>query len=218
MAILGSSDLWSDFFPDELIPDILAMVIRVWEEFIQPSAYEHEVHITRRFRSALEQYKDLKRLPLRIDREVPVDDLDNAVELGRVDLRLTHGFRSDVYFAFECKRLRVVSRKGRVSNLAGEYVLSGMMRFIGLDAQYARTMNKGGMIGYIMDGLSSEAMTAVNKQLKNYHEKLRMVGENSLSQSSQMEHPLIRETLHQFSDDLFTIHHVFLPSCKVPKL
>lgn len=125
MAILGSAELWADFFPDELIPDILAMVVEVWAEFTQPSTNEHEVPITMRFRAALEQYKDLKRLPLRIDREAPVDDLENAAELGRVDLRLTHGYRSDVYFAFECKRLNVISSKGTVSSLAGEYVSQG---------------------------------------------------------------------------------------------
>jgi hypothetical protein len=74
MAILGSAELWADIFPDELIPDILAMVVDVWAEFTQPSTNEHEVPITMRFRAALEQYKDLKRLPLRIDRESPVDD------------------------------------------------------------------------------------------------------------------------------------------------
>jgi hypothetical protein len=211
MAILGSPDLWSDFFPDDLIPDILAMVVDVWEEFTQPSDNEHEVNITKRFRSALEQYKDLKRLPLRIDREIPIDHLDNAVELGRVDLRLTHGYRSDVYFAFECKRLRVSSGKGKVSNLAEEYVSSGMMRFIGSDAQYARTLEQGGMIGYVMDGQTPKAMKAVNDKVKEHHEKLWVFDENGLGQSSKLKHDLIRETLHRFSDRLFTIHHIFLP-------
>ena len=29
MAIIGSTDLWSNFFPDDLIPDILNMVLEV---------------------------------------------------------------------------------------------------------------------------------------------------------------------------------------------
>jgi hypothetical protein len=193
------------------------MVVEVWEEFIHPSANEHEVDITKRFRSALEQYKDLKRLPLRIDREIPVDDLENAVELGRVDLRLTHGYRSDVYFAFECKRLRVSSSKGTISNLAKEYVSSGMMRFIGSDAQYARTLEQGGMIGYVMDGQTAKAMTAVDNKIKKHHKDLCMLDENGLGQSSRLKHDLIRETLHQFTDRLFTIHHVFLAKREVPK-
>jgi hypothetical protein len=118
MAIVGGTDLWADFFPDDLIPDILDMVIEVWSSFVKPSSHEHEVPITKRFRSSLEDYKDLKRLPVRIDRETPVDNLNTAEELGRIDLRLTHGYRSNVYFAFECKRLNVISKSGRIRSLA----------------------------------------------------------------------------------------------------
>jgi hypothetical protein len=33
MAIIGNADLWSNFFPDDLIPDILNMVLDVWNVF-----------------------------------------------------------------------------------------------------------------------------------------------------------------------------------------
>ena len=217
MAILGSAELWTDFFPDELIPDILVMVLEVWADFAKSNHNEHEFHITKRFRSALEQYKDLKRLPLRIDREVSIDDLGNASELGRVDLRLTHGYRSDVYFAFECKRVNVINEKGKLSSLATEYVENGMMRFIGMDAQYARTLHQGGMIAYVMDGNVKKAMGAINKKIKECQIKLQMTSHSSLSFSSNVKNDLLKETLHEFSDRSFTIHHVFLPNCDNPQ-
>jgi hypothetical protein len=105
MAIIGNAELWSNFFPDDLIPDILNMVLEVWDVFRTNCGETHEVPITKRFRSHLEQYKDLKMLPIRIDREAIVDDINKESEIGRIDLRLTHGYRSEVYFAFECKRL-----------------------------------------------------------------------------------------------------------------
>ena len=126
MAIIGSADLWSNFFPDDLIPDILNMVLDVWNVFKYNCDETHEVPITKRFRSHLEQYKDLKMLPIRIDREAIVDDINTESEIGRIDLRLTHGYRSEVYFAFECKRLNVIDKNGRTSTLAKEYVMNGM--------------------------------------------------------------------------------------------
>jgi hypothetical protein len=48
MAILGSAEDWADFFPDELIPDILVMVLEVWADFAKSNHNEHEVHITKR--------------------------------------------------------------------------------------------------------------------------------------------------------------------------
>jgi hypothetical protein len=96
--------------------------------------------------------------------------------------------------------------------LAGEYVSNGMVRFIGPDAQYSRTLHQGGMIGYVMDGKASTAITAVNNQLKKHCEKLCMTSESSLSPSVKFENDLVRETLHQFSDRFFTIYHIFLPN------
>jgi hypothetical protein len=210
MAIIGSADLWADFFPDDLIPKILDMVLDVWSSFTKPAFDEHEVQITKRFRAWLEQYKDLKRLPVRIDREVPIDDLERAEELGRIDLRLTHGYRSDVYFAFECKRLNIIRNNGSTESLAKDYVVDGMMRFMGSTPQYARGLTQGGMIGYVMNNKVENAIDAVDKRVRNHYSELQMESSTGLSPSSRSSNDLIKESLHHLESREFTLHHVFL--------
>jgi len=213
MTIFGSADVWAEFFPDDLIPDILNMVVVVWSSFTKPNFNDHEVPITKRFRSSLEQYKDLKMLPIRIDREVPVDNLDTAQELGRIDLRLTHGYRSDVYFAFECKRLNVSTEGGKLlASLAGEYAgVNGMMRFVGSEPQYGKSLKQGGMIGYVMNGKTANAIKSVDKQVKKHHIDLQMKSSDGLSSSSRLSKSCIKETSHHLPDVKFMLHHVFLP-------
>jgi hypothetical protein len=212
MAIIGSADLWSNFFPDDLIPDILNMVLEVWDVFKTNCNETHEVPITKRFRAHLEQYKDLKMLPIRIDREVPVDDISTEKELGRIDLRLTHGYRSDVYFAFECKRLNVVDKNGTTNSLASDYVGDdGMKRFVGVTPKYANGLKQGGMIGYVMNGKTLTAIKAVDKQIMKNYIDLQMKSPNGLSSSSISSNGLIKESLHHLPNQEFTIHHVFLP-------
>lgn len=211
MAVLGDASLWADYFPDDLIPEILDMILKVWAGFIKPNLNDHEVPITKRFRASLEQYKDFNKLPFRIDREVPIDDLNQAEELGRIDLRLTHGYLSHVYFAFECKRLNVCSSKGKVSSLAKDYVMSGMIRFVGSDPQYSIGLTQGGMIGYVMNRNTRTAIQAVHKQVKKEWSSLQMKTSCGLQTSSlKPNEDSIKETLHHLSNREFTIHHVFL--------
>jgi hypothetical protein len=150
-------------------------------------------------------------LPVRIDREVPVDDLAKAEEIGRIDLRLTHGYRSDVYFAFECKRLNIISKNGKISSLANEYVVSGMARFVGSNPQYARSLTQGGMIGYVMNGKTANAIKAVDKQVKKHYIDLQMTSASGLGSSSRSLKNLVKESLHNLPHQKFTLHHVFLP-------
>ena len=211
MAIIGNADLWSNFFPNDLIPDILNMVLDVWNVFKDNCDETLEVPITKRFRSHLEQYKDLKMLPIRIDREAIVDDISTEKEIGRIDLRLTHGYRSEVYFAFECKRLNVVDKNSRTSSLAKEYVMNGMTRFVGSEPQYAIGLKQGGMIGYVMNGITDKAITAVNKQIKTHYIDLQMKSSKGLNPSSRLFNSLLKESLHYLPSQEFIIHHVFLP-------
>lgn len=211
MAIIGNADLWSNFFPNDLIPDILNMVLDVWNVFKDNCDETLEVPITKRFRSHLEQYKDLKMLPIRIDREAIVDDISTEKEIGRIDLRLTHGYRSEVYFAFECKRLNVVDKNSRTSSLAKEYVMNGMTRFVGSEPQYAIGLKQGGMIGYVMNGITDKAITAVNQQIKTHYIDLQMKSSKGLNPSSRLFNSLLKESLHYLPSQEFIIHHVFLP-------
>jgi len=64
--VIGDSEMWSDMFPKDLIPRVLDLITNTWDTFGKPGPAEHEVPITRRFKHALKQAKDMQRLPVRI--------------------------------------------------------------------------------------------------------------------------------------------------------
>jgi len=209
MATIGSP---KDFLKiDDFIPDILEMVLDAWTNFVKPLSNDHEVPTTRKFRLKLLQQRDLKNLPLKIEREVSIDDPETGKEIGRIDLCLTYDHRSGVYFAFECKRLNVIDKNSRTSSLAKEYVMKGMTRFVGSEPQYSIGLKQGGMIGYVMNGKIDTAIASVNKQVKDNYIDLQMKSPNGLNPSSRLTNKFLRESLHHLPNQEFTIHHVFLP-------
>jgi len=209
VAIVGDASLWADVFPDRLIPNILELVVKTWQRFQKPRSLDHEVPISRRFREALRRGKDLYELPFTIWPESSETDPDTGKEIGRIDIRFLHGWRESVYFAFECKRLRIPYNTGMRPN-TGEYVgASGMMRFI--TGQYGKGLLSGGMIGYVMDGNLSAAVPAVKKTIDKNREDLRLIFGSSLDFSSMMPRKqAVKETRHDLTKREFTIHHVFL--------
>jgi hypothetical protein len=212
--IVGDASMWSDTFPEDLIPRILELVIETWLPFPKPASSDHEVPITRRFKHALKQAKDFRRLPLRIEREPAEDDPGTGEELGRIDLKFLPAVSAleEVYFAFECKRLNATV-KGTRRTLASEYVTEGMMRFV--TGQYASSVNSGGMLGYVLDGKSDEATTSVGQNIASRRTELRMSASADLERSAlHPDNPSIRRTDHARSAQReFRIHHIFLGCC-----
>ena len=213
MAFIGDPDPWAGIFPQGLIPNILHLVVSVWAGFTKPKPYEHEVPITRRFRAALVQEKNVQRkLPVRILREVVEDDLKTGDELGRIDMVFlsSQSCREDVYFAFECKRLNVIFETG-LDTLASKYVSKGVMRFI--NEQYASEMVAGGMIGYVMNNDLDGAIKAVHNSIKNQSKNLMTKSLAGLTDSSFWPtDKQIKESYHYLRNNRrFVIHHVFLP-------
>jgi hypothetical protein len=205
----GDVDLWADTFPHQLIPRILDLVWQTWESFSKPLPNDREVPITRRFKRALIDAKDYRRLPIRIERELVEDDPFSGEELGRIDLKISpaQSAREQVFFAFECKRLNAVENSRR-RTLASEYVLQGMMRFI--TGQYAASMHHGGMIGYVLDGHCDEAVLFVENGIRRQQAQLRLRGASELGNSSLCpDKRLIRETFHALPRP-FVLHHLFL--------
>jgi hypothetical protein len=209
MAVIGNPNLWANTFPDDLIPKILDLVVSAWKTFIKPAHDENEVNITSKFRSSLINLKDFRQLPVTIQREIPEDDLQTGKERGRIDLRFTHGYREDIYFAFECKRLNKIDSKNKINSLAPEYVKEGMMRFV--IGKYASSVDKGGMIGYVMNGNTDTAIRAVNRNINNNKESLKISNPNALCSSSLRPDSLeIKETKHELDNRNFMIYHIFL--------
>jgi hypothetical protein len=209
MIVLGDSDIWSDTFPEDLVPRLLELVTDTWQGFEKPSVGELEVPITRRFKHALKQAKDFKRLPVRIEREPAEDDPETGMERGRIDLKFLPAFsaREEVYFAFECKRLNAI-QDGRRRTLAPEYVAQGMLRFV--TGQYAASMRHGGMIGYVLDGECTTAIRLVEENVKRRVVELKMEAPGGLARSSlRASDEMARETIHKLPRE-FRLHHLFL--------
>ena len=209
MSFSGDPELWADLFPDGLIPEILDFVVGSWKTFPQPAPADLEVPITKRFCAHLRSRKKPQLHLFNIQSES--DELAQGTgDLpGRIDLRLIHGYREEVYFALECKRLNVVAN-GKRSSLAGEYVEEGMARFV--TGKYAGGLDKGGMLGYVMDGRLDVAIQAVRTAIEARRDKLKMDGKATLAPSSlRPGHKQVRETRHRQNGKPFTIHHVFVP-------
>jgi hypothetical protein len=130
-------------------------------------------------------------------------------QLGRLDLRFIQGFRRKVYFSIECKRLRINLPKG-FNALSKEYVIEGMYRYF--NGQYAQELDKGGMLGYVMDGNCNEAIKDVQKAIEKQRLDLYMQDNETLKDSTCIISRQVKETLHKYGpNEKFTIYHLFLP-------
>ena len=208
MAIIGNASLWADLFPDHLVPDILGLVVTTLQRFKKPLAQCLRV-VLFRFREELVREKSNRELPFSIWPESSETNPETGKEIGRIDIRFLHGYREDVYFAFECKRLRVPYKSGIRSN-ASEYVgVDGMMCFI--TGKYGKALVSGGMIGYVMD---SDVITAIQSVKKAIHRNctiLCLVRNTGLSSCSIMSNEqIIKETRHNLPNRRFTIYHIFV--------
>ena len=118
------------------------------------------------------------------------------------------------YFSFECKRLSVHFSSG-FETLAGKYVTEGMYRYF--DGRYARDLDKGGMLGYVMDGNIEEAIEDIQKAVEKRRSNLYMQENETLKASSCITSKQVKETTHKYGpNERFTIYHIFLPMNIVP--
>lgn len=208
MSVGGDPSLWSDLVPEGLIPQIIALVLEGWDSFKKPGRDDWEVPITKRFCCWVRGHKDRSHLPFNIWWESPELDAASGQELGRIDLRFCHGFREDVYFAFECKRLNVVDRAGRRRTLATKYVQDGMMRFV--EGKYAKGLDKGGMLGYVMDGDVPAAVDAVANSIIRQRADLKIKDGGLEPSSIRPADARVRETRHSLHRRRFVLHHLFV--------
>ena len=208
MGYAGNPHLWADIFPDGLVPRIVDLVLESWQTFRKPRPTELEVPITKRFCVHLRARKDRSRAPFTIWTESEELDPESGELLGRIDLRLVHGHRERVYFALECKRLNVVAKRRR-SSLARKYVEEGMTRFI--TGQYAGGLDKGGMLAYVMDGKTADAIASVKQAIDSRRDSLALKQGTSLSACALRPNARqVKETNHIPAGSPFVIYHLFV--------
>lgn len=207
-SITGDNSAWADFFPEKLIPQIIELIVRSWEQFKKPQLTDYEEPITRRFREFLRKNKNSKKLPLTIWPESSETDPISGKEIGRIDLRFISGHREEVYFAFECKRLRYPNTSGNIIPNTGEYVgKDGMMCFV--TGKYSKRLTSGGMIGYVLDGELLKAQQAVKKFIEKKASKLCLIAGTTLMPYPKAPN-VASETKHNISNRNFTLYHLFL--------
>lgn len=211
MSIVGDSSQFVDLFPDEFIPDILQLVVSTWKKFYKdrPSGREERVNIW--FGEKLDREKErLDCFPFRVYYE-KIIPTDTGKTKGRIDISFdpTYTTKRKVYFAFECKYLRI-RNNSKIKTNTDKYVgKDGMMCFI--TEQYSEDLPAGGMIGYVMDGEITLAIQSVKNAIDKKRIKLCMTSEGSLSPSSIFpDESLVKETIHNLPTRSFTIHHIFL--------
>lgn len=209
MSVHGDVSSFSDFFPDGLVPDILELVVTCWKAFLKPKPTDLEVPISRRFTAALRREKASQELPFSIWPESSEADSETGEEIGRIDIRFLPGHREDIYFAFECKRLRFPGNPKMIPGTSKYVGNEGIMRFV--TGKYGKGLTDGGMIGYVMDGRTALAILSVRNLIEKKRGELCLSEGTSLGTSTILpKEKTIKETLHDFSDRQFTIHHVFL--------
>ncbi len=211
MNIIGTFDDFADSFPPNLLPWVFHEIFKEWNNFLRTPRNPLENRITKPFIGHLQSCQENRQLPFWFDPNIKLVDASQDTEIGELDIRVMHGKRPKVFFAFECKRLNVV-HKGKYSSQAGKYVgEEGMGCF--LSGQYDGGSDCGGMIGYVIDNDVKKAISAINKALEVYKSSLRIKPPVKLKMSSMLNEKECScyETVHIKAKNNFTIYHVLLP-------
>jgi len=210
MNIIGNFDLFADTFPPSLLPWVFRTVFKEWNNFPRTNRNPLENRITKPFVGHLQSCQETRQLPFTFEALVKLVEAEKDTEVGELDIRVMHGKRSKVFFAFECKRLNLVN-KGKYASLVGEYVgEDGMGCF--LSGKYDGGGDCGGMIGYVMDNDVKRAIVAINKALVRYKDALRIKPPLKLKKSFLFtEKESCYETVHMKIENDFTIYHLILP-------
>jgi hypothetical protein len=210
VSIIGASTEWADLI-DPMVPDILRLVVATWEEMPSPGGNDKEDDITIALSRALRQNRAARSLMFTIDTQVFELEPAAGAELGRQDIVFRPLIpREDIYFCLESKRLNVI-KDGKLRTYASEYVTRGMLRFV--TGQYSKAVRHGGMIGYVLDGNVSDAITNVETNIQTHHISLCMTAPGSLQSSTVLAGDArARETHHQrsYETTVFRIHHLFM--------
>lgn len=214
MNVVGASDEWIELL-ERMVPDILRLVVDVWDALPKPFSDDKEDRITEVLCRALRNNRTVRDLPFYI--EIQVVELDPAPgqELGRLDIAfkptaIPGAPDESIYFCLECKRLNVVIN-GHKRPGGSEYVTHGMARFV--NGQYASAVRHGGMLGYVLDGDLAGAIKNVESNVKSQHVALGMESPGILHPSSALtEATTARVSLHNRAGESvpFRIHHLFV--------
>ncbi|MCU7940759.1 MAG: hypothetical protein KZQ64_04735 [gamma proteobacterium symbiont of Bathyaustriella thionipta] len=150
---IGTSSLWLRNLKD-IDHELMKCVERVWPTVIKRlKQTEREDDITKRLVNLLRKDRAICNLGF-LNIHFKLDEKDKFGDFttkGILDMALFLGQDHERYIAYECKRLNIVTDKGkRIASLAGPYVEEGVVRYA--TAKYSEKLPYGCMMGYVMDG------------------------------------------------------------------
>ena len=209
MSIIGDSERWAVALLDAY-GTVAAVVETVWPACrVGFHARRTENYITRRLVRRIRRDERIRDSFLQVEsqRELLDDDPDTDTgPQGYLDISILFWVgRDNLCLAIECKRLNVINKRGERDSLAQEYVRKGMMRFV--NGQYAPDLALGGMIGYVMDGDTEFAFSAVRAKIQADATPLSC----DLNRSRDLAPPRSFVTAHDRSPVPIDLMHVLLP-------
>lgn len=212
MFMLADSPKTRAWFIDDFVPEILQLVISVWETFTRDHpSLRLETRITNSFSHALVRAYEEQGKRWYVFPEMQRTDPITGREIARHDIRFFHRDVSgqSLYFVFECKRLNILNKRGVVVPNSAGYK-AGIMKFV--NNTYGAGHPCGGMIGYVMDGNLGSALITIKKVIEKNRQSLWLTPDGDYAASSLMsKHAERGETKHQRADGGFVIHHLLLP-------
>ena len=118
---------------------------------------------------------------------------------------------------FECKRLNITREDGSFVSQATLYVKEGMYRHFFPEEnskkntpQYPALDGQSGMIGYVMNGIATDAFTAVTRSIKNYTSPQTFSSPHAPCCPSYGSYRFL--TIHlDCTGKLIQTHHILLP-------
>lgn len=197
-------------FPHEHIPFILSSILDTSSTIRKKTANDREDWITTRICARLNWIPTFRDGPLAVhpQQEILPLDIDADRIDGRIDILISCGQGSHVYFAIEAKRLRFHTPKGDFKTGNDAYVNAGMMRFV--SGQYAPLMESGAMLGYVYDGKTDKARSGVDGYIRRKENELRLSKPKRLMKSEILPRENVNETRHDLKARSFTIYHIFI--------
>ena len=208
--LIGNSSAWLKAIID-IDKKVIECVVRVWPSVISRlSQREKEDNITQRLVDCLREDRVIYEFGF-IDIHFKLREQDCIGDYstkGILDMALFLEQDYETYIAYECKRLNIVSDKGkRTASLAGAYVEEGVVRYV--TAKYSEKLPYGCMLGYVMDGDAAFAFQQLNAAIVK-RKKLISLKNESISLLHR-EFPEFETTHARQSDKaIFTVRHRLL--------
>lgn len=213
---VGDSSEWDDFIASGGVASVLALTLDAWSRLAPPTEDELEERTSIRLYAAMVKNRDRQRHRFLIRYEDVEVDIDLASETGRKDIVFFPGHDGDLYFCLEAKRLNA-RVDGVMKSLADEYVKNGMQRFV--DGKYSRAVHHAGMLGYVLDGDVTRAMTNVLNNIRARHADLGMDAPGDWFDSPHRpDDSQAKETGHRRSHTAacFQLQRVFVAAVPAP--